>query len=262
MRDARFLLLESCGFVKSILIEWMQDLWEKKVYIKRRKGMRLLLVEDEIELSDAIAAILKHSHYSVDQVFDGEAALDYLETGAYEGVILDIMMPKVDGITVLKRLREKGNAVPVLILTAKSEIDDKVIGLDAGADDYLVKPFITKEFLARVRAITRRQSERSETILKFGNVVLNRASFELSTEAGNYRLANKEFQMMEMLMLHPQNLISSEHFMEKIWGYDAEAEINVVWVYISYLRKKLGAIKANIQIKASRNLGYSLEEDK
>ncbi len=222
--------------------------------------MRLLLAEDEAALSKALTAILERNNYSVDSVCDGQAALEYLESDNYDGVILDIMMPKIDGITVLRKLRQKGNLVPVLLLTAKSEVDDKVLGLDAGANDYLTKPFHSRELLARIRAMTRTQTAHPDSQLQMGNVVLNRASFELSTPSGSYRLANKEFQMMEMLMSNPKCLISSERFMEKIWGYDSEAEINVVWVYISYLRKKLAALHATIHIKASRNAGYSLEE--
>lgn len=180
----------------------------------------------------------------------------------YDGVILDIMMPKVDGITVLKELRSRGNLLPVLLLTAKSEVDDKVAGLDAGANDYLAKPFHSKELLARIRAMTRTQTAQANSKLQIGNVTLDRATFELTTPTGSFRLANKEFQMLELMMSNPSNLISSERFMEKIWGYDSEAEINVVWVYISYLRKKLAALHANIQIKAVRNAGYSLEEVK
>lgn len=222
--------------------------------------MRLLLAEDEAALSKALTAILERNNYSVDAVCDGQAALEYLETDNYDGVILDIMMPKIDGITVLKKLRQRGNLIPVLLLTAKSEVDDKVLGLDAGANDYLTKPFHSRELLARIRAMTRTQTVHPDSQLQMGNVVLNRASFELSAPGGSYRLANKEFQMMEMLMSNPKCLISSERFLQKIWGYDSEAEINVVWVYISYLRKKLAALHANIHIKASRNAGYSLEE--
>ena len=211
--------------------------------------MRLLLAEDEKALSKALTAILERNNYAVDAVYDGQAALEYLEADNYDGVILDIMMPKVDGITVLKEIRKKGNLIPVLLLTAKSEVDDKVEGLDAGANDYLAKPFHSKELLARIRAMTRIRTGQSSSTLQLGNVVLNRATFELSTPKGSFRLANKEFQMMELLMSNPDTLISSERFMEKIWGYDSEAEINVVWVYISYLRKKLAALHANIKIK-------------
>ena len=222
--------------------------------------MRLLLAEDEMALSKALKAILERNNYSVDAVYDGQAALEYLEADNYDGIILDIMMPKIDGITVLKEIRSKGNLIPVLLLTAKSEVDDKVLGLDAGANDYLTKPFHSRELLARIRAMTRAQIAQPNSQLQMGNVTLNRATFELSTPSGSFRLANKEFQMMELMMSNPKNLISSERFMEKIWGYDSEAEINVVWVYISYLRKKLAALHADIQIKATRNAGYSLEE--
>lgn len=222
--------------------------------------MRLLLAEDEKALSKALVTILERNNYSVDAVYDGQSALDYLEMDNFDGVILDIMMPKVDGLTVLKRVREKGNLIPILLLTAKSEVDDKVEGLDAGANDYLAKPFHSKELLARIRAITRTQIAQTNSKLTVGNVTLNRATFELSTAKGSFRLANKEFQMLELLMCNPHQLISSERFLEKIWGYDSEAEINVVWVYISYLRKKLSALHADVQIKATRNVGYSLEE--
>mgnify|MGYP002680629174 FL=1 len=222
--------------------------------------MRLLLAEDEKALSKALTAILERNNYSVDAVYDGQSALEYLETDNYDGVILDIMMPKVDGLTVLRKVREKGNLIPILLLTAKSEVDDKVEGLDAGANDYLTKPFHSKELLARIRAITRTQSAQTTSKLTLGNVTLDQATFELSTAKGSFRLANKEFQMLELMMSNPHQLISSERFLEKIWGYDSDTEINVVWVYISYLRKKLTALHADIQIKATRNAGYSLEE--
>lgn len=222
--------------------------------------MRLLLAEDEQALSKALTTILQRNNYSVDVAYDGQEALDYLEADNYDGIILDIMMPKVDGITVLKEIRKKGILIPVLLLTAKSEVDDKVLGLDAGANDYLTKPFNSRELLARIRAMTRTQTVQANSKLQIGNVTLDRATYELSTPSGCYRLANKEFQMMEMLMMNPKSLTSSERFMEKIWGYDSEAEMNVVWVYISYLRKKLTALHANIQIKAMRNAGYTLEE--
>lgn len=221
--------------------------------------MRLLLAEDEIELSNALVAILKHNNYSVDAVYNGQDALDYLEAENYDGVILDIMMPKVDGLTVLKTLRAKENNIPVLMLTAKGEIDDRVIGLDSGADDYLTKPFAMKELLARIRAMTRRQGDVSDMIITFENITLNRLTFELSSPKGSFRLSNKEFQIFEMLMINPNHLISTDRLMDKIWGYDSDAEISVVWVYISYLRKKLVALDAKVQIKASRNIGYSLE---
>lgn len=220
--------------------------------------MRLLLAEDERPLSDALVAILTHSNYSVDAVYDGQEALDYLEYGEYDGVILDIMMPKKDGITVLKTIRAAGNTVPVLLLTAKSEIDDRVEGLDAGADDYLPKPFASKELLARIRAMTRRQPALQDTDLRCGNVSLSRTDYTISGPGGTVKLANKEFQMLEMLMANPGQVIATERFLEKIWGYESEAEINVVWVNLSSLRKKLASAGADIQIKANRGLGYSL----
>lgn len=222
--------------------------------------MRLLLAEDEKALSKALTVILERNHYSVDAVYDGKEALAYLQSDTYDAVILDIMMPKKDGIEVLKELRKAQNNIPVLLLTAKAEIDDKVLGLDAGANDYLTKPFHTRELLARIRAMTRVNTSQMNSLMQMGNITLNQATLELSSNYGSVRLANKEFQMMEMLMSNPHNLIPTERFMEKIWGYDSEAELNVVWVYISYLRKKLLALHANIQIKATRNAGYSLEE--
>lgn len=222
--------------------------------------MRLLLAEDEIELARALTAIFKHNNYSVDAVYNGNDALDYLESGVYDGAVLDIMMPGMDGITVVKKIRAEGITTPVLLLTAKSEIDDRVEGLDSGADDYLTKPFAVKELLARIRAMTRRQSEATDSVLTYGNISLDRSTFELSSPDGCVRLANKDFQMMEMLMANPGQIIPSDRFIEKIWGYDSNAEMNVVWVYISNLRKKLVSLNADISIKASRNLGYLLEK--
>ena len=222
--------------------------------------MRILLAEDEKALSGALAAILKHNNYSVDTVYDGQAALEYLESEIYDLLILDIMMPKKDGISVLKDLRGKGNPIPVIMLTAKSEIDDKILGLDCGADDYVTKPFEIKELLARIRAVTRRKSGVADNTLSFGNVILNRATYEISVKGNSLKLGHKEFQMLEMLMENPTNVISAERFMEKIWGYDSETEMSVVWVYLSLIRKKLLSIGANIQIKVNRNVGYSLEK--
>lgn len=222
--------------------------------------MRILLAEDEKELSNALTMILKHNNYSVDAVYNGEDALHYLEAENYDAAILDVMMPKMDGIAVLRQVRAQGNPVPVLILTAKAEIDDRVLGLDSGADDYLTKPFAAKELLARLRSITRRQMEAPGNLLHFGNLSLDRTRYELSSSAGCFHLGNKEYQMMEMLMGNPGQVISTEHFMEKIWGYDSESERNVVWVYLSNLRKKLVSLEADVQIRAARNQGYSLEK--
>ncbi len=221
--------------------------------------MRLLLAEDEKALSKALVTILKHNNYAVDAVYDGQQALDYLECGIYDGVILDLMMPKVDGITVLKIIRQKGNRIPVLILTAKSEVDDKVFGLDCGADDYLTKPFVTKELLARIRAMTRRQSNLLDNALVYKDLRLDRTSFELISPKGKLLLTAKEFQIMEMLMMNPSRILSVEQMMDRIWGLESETEISVVWTYISYLRKKLKTLSSSVSIKAVRNVGYTLE---
>lgn len=221
--------------------------------------MRLLLAEDEKSLSHALVTILEKSHYSVDAVYDGQEALEYLESEAYDGLILDIMMPKVDGITVLKTIRKQGNKIPVLILSAKSEIEDKVDGLDAGANDYLAKPFDAREFLARIRVITRVNTESNDSLIRFGHVTLNRKTYVLKGEKAEFKLANKEFQMMELLMANPHQVLSTDRIFEKIWGYESDTEINIVWVYIAYLRKKLVKMHADIEIKAHRNVGYSVE---
>ena len=221
--------------------------------------MRLLYTEDEKSLARAVSTILIKNNYSVDVVGDGEAALDYLATENYDGAILDVMMPKLDGFEVLRRMRARGDRTPVLLLTAKAEIDDRVTGLDSGANDYLTKPFDMKELLARIRAMTRVLSVQPDKTISFGKVTLDCAGYELSGPGGSTKLAGKEFQMMEMLMRDPRKLISTETFMDRIWGYDSEAELNVVWVYISTLRKKLKSVDADIEIKAQRGLGYYLE---
>ncbi len=222
--------------------------------------MRLLFAEDEKSLSRAITAILKNNHYEVDAVYDGEEALAYLECGTYDGAILDIMMPKKDGLSVLKEIRRQGINTPVLMLTAKAEIDDRVLGLDSGANDYLTKPFAAPELLARIRAMTRTQMTQNTSSLSFGNLSLNQTSFELSSPSGSYQLTNKEFQLLELLMANPGQVISSDRLFEKIWGYESDADPSVIWVYISYLRKKLTALNASVRIRAIRNAGYRLEE--
>ena len=221
--------------------------------------MRLLLAEDERELSAALQAVLKRNHYEVDAVYDGGEAYDYLQTGNYDGFILDVMMPVMDGFTLLKKIRNERNNVPVLMLTARAEVDDRVQGLDLGADDYLTKPFAMKELLARIRSITRRMTEAESSSLQLGNVVLDLLVFTLEVEGNKERLANKEFQMLQMLLANPSQIISTERFMEKIWGFDSDADIQVVWVYISYLRKRLKAMGANVVIRAKRNQGYFVE---
>ena len=221
--------------------------------------MRLLYAEDERSLARAVSTILRKNNYSVDVVYDGESALDYLATENYDGAIMDVMMPKADGFEVLRRMRERGDSTPVLLLTARAEIDDRVAGLDSGANDYLTKPFDMKELLARIRAMTRLPSVQPDKTISCGKVTLDCASYDLSGPGGSTKLAGKEFQMMEMLMRNPRKLVSTEAFMDRIWGYDSEAELNIVWVYISTLRKKLKGIDADIEIKAQRGLGYYLE---
>ena len=221
--------------------------------------MKILLAEDERSMSNALKAILTKNNYSVDAVYDGEEAASYALACEYDVIIMDIMMPKMNGIDSLKEIRKKGCTVPVIMLTAKSEVDDKVMGLDAGANDYLTKPFATKELLARLRALTRSPQVAADNSLHVGNLTLDRGTFELYTPSGKYRLAGKEFQMIEMLMATPGLLISTEKFMDKIWGIDSEADISVVWTYISFLRKKLVSLEANVQINAKRNAGYTLE---
>ena len=223
------------------------------------KPVRLLYAEDEKSLARAVSAILVKNNYSVDLVSDGLSALDYLETGNYDGAILDVMMPKLDGFEVLRRMRARGDGTPVLLLTARAEVDDRVEGLDSGANDYLTKPFDMKELLARIRAMTRVHSVQADKTLSFGQVTLDCAGYELRGPGGSMKLAGKEFQMMEMLMRNPGKLISTESFMDRIWGFDSEAELNIVWVYISALRKKLKGIGADVEIKARRGLGYYLE---
>lgn len=224
----------------------------------RGEGMKLLLAEDEKALSKALVAILKHENYTVDAVFNGEDALDYLLAGDYDGAILDIMMPKKDGISVLKEFRAQNKTMPILLLTAKTEVDDKVIGLDSGADDYLGKPFDVKEMLARLRAMLRRKQGEADNLLIISDISLNRSTFELRSAKGDYRLGNKEFQLIELLMLNEGKVIPTETIMSKIWGYDSDAETNVVWTYISYLRKKLAVLTDKVEIEAVRNVGYVL----
>lgn len=220
----------------------------------------ILVCDDEKDIVSALTIYLTTGGYQVYPAYDGIEALNVLERQDIHLVLLDIMMPKLDGIDVLRQLRQRGDRLPVLLLTAKSEVEDKVLGLDSGANDYLTKPFASQELLARIRAMTREQTDQVTSRLTVGNITLDRATFELSSPTGSLRLTNKEFQVLELLMCNPHNLISTQRFLEKIWGYDNEAEINVVWVYISYLRKKLAAIHGNIQIKARRNAGYYLEE--
>lgn len=223
--------------------------------------MKILLCEDERALSRAISKLLEKNFCIVDAAYDGCEALECLRAGEYDACILDIMMPKLDGIEVLKTMRGWGNNTPVLILTAKSEIDEIVRGLDLGANYYLTKPFDAKELLAALRAITRPRGG-GDTNLRLGNITLSRTSYELSSPTGSFRLTGKEYQLMETFLSNPNIVLSAERLFEKIWGFESEAQINVVWVYISYLRKKLSALKADIQISVLRGAGYSLEKMK
>lgn len=221
--------------------------------------MRLLLAEDERSLSRALVTILNRNGFEADAVYDGKAALEAIESGNYDGAVLDIMMPKMNGLEVLKTIRDKKNLIPILMLTAKAEIDDKVEGLDLGANDYLTKPFAAKELLARIRTMIRTQTTQTESILYVGNITLNRATFELTSPTGSFRLANKEFQMMEMFLCNQSHSITRKRLLEKIWGDEKQVQTNVVWMYISYLRKKLEALHANLQITEASHAEYILE---
>jgi DNA-binding response OmpR family regulator len=220
--------------------------------------MKILLVEDEAELSAAVQKLLKVSGYEVECAYDGVQALEFTRYGTYDCIVMDIMMPRLDGLGALAKMRADGVNTPVLLLTAKAELDDKVAGLDAGADDYLPKPFAVKELLARIRALTRRQS----TVVSpytLGNLTLKPDTFELQA-VGTVRLTNKEFRLLEYLIRNNTMYLSTERIMENVWDYDAEAEINVVWVFISSLRKKMESVGADYHIKAARNVGYRLEK--
>ena len=222
--------------------------------------MRILIAEDEVAIARALKVMLEKNKYAVDLVHNGNDALDYIQATAYDALVLDIMMPGMDGIEVLKAARRSGNTTPALFLTAKAEVADRVAGLDAGADDYLPKPFAASEFLARVRALTRRSNSYASSALCFGNVTLDRGQYLLKTTLGEVRLNNKEYQLMELFLRHPRQVFSSEHLMEKVWGLDSEAEMDVVWTYIGFLRKKLRQIGAAIEIRTIRGAGYALEE--
>ena len=210
-------------------------------------------------MSEAVVDILTYHKYIVDAVYDGREALDYALAESYDGIILDIMMPKLSGLDVLKQLRREGARTPVLLLTAKAEVEDRIEGLDLGADDYLPKPFVMGELLARVRAMLRRREEFTPDILTCRDVSLNRSSYELSANGKSVVLPKMEYQLMEVLMLNQGIFLSSEELLVKVWGYDTEAEIGTVWVYISYLRKRLAAFHTQVTIKAKRSIGYTLD---
>ena len=222
--------------------------------------MRLLIAEDDLDLAEVLTVFLEKNQYTVDAVHDGSAALDYAGTGEYDAIILDIMMPRLNGLQVLTQLRDSGVSTPVMLLTAKGEKDDRVAGFNSGADDYLPKPFAPDELLARVRAMLRRTGDYKPTVLRFGDLELDCGSSTLQCRGRAERLSGREFQVMELFMRSPQVILSAERIMERVWGWDTEAEINVVWVHISNLRKKLTGVGSSVTIRASRGLGYSLED--
>ncbi len=221
--------------------------------------MKLLYAEDEQPLSEAVVDILTCHKYIVDAVYNGEDAYDYAISGDYDGIILDIMMPKRDGIDVLSALRQDGCKTPILLLTAKTQVDDRIKGLDAGADDYLPKPFDMGELLARIRAMLRRREEFHPDLLSFGDLTLNMQSCTLSCRDMNFVLPKQEYRLMEQLMTNHSIFLSSEDLLVKAWGYNAQADINNVWLYISYLRKRLSAMDSCVEIVSKRNIGYRLE---
>lgn len=222
--------------------------------------MKLLIAEDNRDISKALIVLFEKQGYSADAVYNGNDALDYAQLGKYDGIILDIMMPGMDGIDVLRCLRQKKITTPVLLLTAKGEVNDRVTGLDAGADDYLPKPFAALELLSRVRAMLRRRSDYQPDVLEANGVLLNRGSLELSFQDQTLRLVNREFQVLEMLMESIGQIITTDFFMEHIWGWDSPVEVHVVWVTISNLRKKFTALNVPLNIRAVRGVGYVLEE--
>jgi len=221
--------------------------------------MRILIIEDEMGLVDALTAILTKEKYSVDAVYDGLSGYEYALSNIYDAIILDVMLPKLNGFEVLKKLRREKVQTPVLMLTAKSELEDKVLGLNTGADDYLTKPFETAELLARIRALTRRRGEISEDNLKYGDLTLRRRTYELYCDDNSVKLGMKEFQILELLMINSNQIVTKEQITEKIWGYDDDAEYNNVEVYISFVRKKINFVGAKVRIKTTRGIGYSLE---
>ncbi|MBR0416456.1 MAG: response regulator transcription factor [Firmicutes bacterium] len=222
--------------------------------------MKLLIAEDELDLAEALEALFVKNQFTVDVVNDGADAYDYAAGGDYDAVILDVMMPKMNGIEVLKKLRAGGFQTPVMMLTAKGETEDRITGFDSGADDYLPKPFAAEELISRVRALLRRSGGYTDSVLSFGDAKLDTATGMLSGPEGEIRLLGKEFQLMELFMRAPKVLVSADKLMERIWGWDSDSEINVVWVHISNLRKKLSAIGSDVTVKAVRGMGYVLED--
>ena len=223
--------------------------------------MRLLIAEDELDLAEALTVFFEKNHFSVDAVHNGFDAYEYAASGGYDGVILDVMMPKMNGIQVLERLRSEGCKTPIMMLTAKGQKDDRITGFNAGADDYLPKPFDPDELLSRVRAMLRRSEAYQPSVLSCGDVTLDPSTGLLSCGGQSLRLSGREFQVMELFLHNPRQVFSAERIMERVWGWDNEAEINVVWVNISNLRKKLKAIGSRLSLRANRGLGYALEDE-
>ncbi len=224
--------------------------------------MKILIAEDEISTAKALKVILEKSKFSVDIVHNGTDAWSYIQSGSYEVIVLDIMMPGMNGLEVLAKIRENNIKTPVLMLTAKAELEDRVAGLDAGADDYLAKPFATSELIARVKALGRRSEVYSDSVKSLGNLVLDSNKYEMRVGSKSVTLTNKEYQLIELFILHPGFVFSTEHLMEKIWGLDSESYIDVVWTHIGFVRKKLKQLDANVEIKTIRGAGYSLEVNK
>jgi two-component system, OmpR family, response regulator ArlR len=222
--------------------------------------MRILVAEDEVSIAKALKLMLERNKYAVDAVYNGNDALDYICAGEYDALVLDIMMPGMDGISVLREVRRRGISTPALFLTAKGEVEDRIAGLDAGADDYLPKPFAAGEFLARVRALVRRSGAYAPDVVTVGHTTLDCSRYVLSAPGGEVRLNNKEFQLMELFMRHRHQIFSAERLMDKIWGLESDADIDVVWTYIGFLRKKLREIGADVEVKTIRGAGYTLEE--
>ncbi|MEE1393663.1 MAG: response regulator transcription factor [Negativibacillus sp.] len=221
--------------------------------------MKLLYAEDEPALSEAVVDYLTYHKYIVDAVYNGEDAYDYAISGGYDGIILDIMMPKRDGLEVLSALRQNGCRTPVLLLTAKTQVEDRIQGLDTGADDYLPKPFDMGELIARIRAMLRRREEYHPDLIRFGDLTLDLQSGAINVGKMSFQLPKQEYRVMEQLMLNHTLYLSSEQLLVKAWGYDAETDLNIVWLYISYLRKRLSAMDSRVEIVSKRNVGYKLE---
>ena len=224
--------------------------------------MRILIAEDEVSTAKALKLLLEKANYSVDIVHNGIDAWDYIKAASYDVIVLDIMMPGMSGLEVLSNIRGEHMSVPVLLLTAKAEIEDRIAGLDAGADDYLPKPFATGELIARIKALGRRSESYTEQTLTAGNVTLDSNRYEMRTDHESVKLTNKEYQLMELFIRHPGHVFSTDHLMEKIWGFDTESDIDVVWTHIGFVRKKLRAISADVEIKTMRGAGYALEENR